>query len=77
LTLTALGFPVRQSAVFDHATKAALMRFQKAAGLVADGVAGPKTSAALAARFSGLPKRPNMLIRLIALVWKLLRALFQ
>jgi N-acetylmuramidase/Putative peptidoglycan binding domain len=70
LTLTALGYPVKPTATFDHATKAALMRFQKASGLAADGIAGPKTAAALAARFSALPKRRNWLIRLFALIWK-------
>jgi N-acetylmuramidase/Putative peptidoglycan binding domain len=70
LTLTALGYPVKPTATFDHSTKAALMRFQKASGLAADGIAGPKTAAALAARFSALPKRRNWLIRLFALIWK-------
>lgn len=77
LTLTALGHPVQASGVFDHATKAALMRFQKAAGLAADGVAGPKTAAALAARFSTLPNKQSRLRRWLALVWNLLRALFR
>lgn len=75
LTLTALGYPVKPSAVFDHATKAALIRFQKAARLVADGVAGPKTSAALAARFSVLPKRHGRLRHVFAFMWKLIRPL--
>jgi N-acetylmuramidase/Putative peptidoglycan binding domain len=70
LTLTALGYPVKPTATFDHATKAALARFQKASGLAADGIAGPRTAAALAARFSALPKRRNWLIRLFALMWK-------
>jgi N-acetylmuramidase/Putative peptidoglycan binding domain len=70
LTLTALGYPVKPSATFDHATKAALMRFQKASGLAADGIAGPKTTAALAARFSALPRHRNWLIRLFGILWK-------
>jgi N-acetylmuramidase/Putative peptidoglycan binding domain len=76
LTLTALGYPVKPTATFDHATKAALMRFQKASGLAADGVAGPKTAAALAARFSSLPRSQGRLRRVLALIWKLLRWLF-
>jgi hypothetical protein len=70
LTLTALGYPVKPSATFDHATKAALIRFQKAAGLVPDGIAGPKTAAVLASRFSAVPKRRNWLIRLLGALWK-------
>jgi hypothetical protein len=70
LTLTALGYPVKPTATFDHATKAALINFQKASGLTTDGIAGPKTAAALAARFSALPKRRNWLIRLFALMRK-------
>jgi murein L,D-transpeptidase YcbB/YkuD len=70
LTLTALGYPVKPTATFDQATKAALMRFQKAAGLVADGIAGPKTAAALASRFATLPKRRNWLVSLVGLLWK-------
>jgi hypothetical protein len=70
LTLTALGYPVKPTATFDHATKAALMRFQKAAGLAADGIAGPKTTAALAERFSKLPKRRHWIIRLFGVFWE-------
>jgi hypothetical protein len=70
LTLTALGYPVKPTATFDHATKAVLMRFQKAAGLAADGIAGPKTTAALAERFSRLPKRRHWLIRLLGVFWE-------
>jgi hypothetical protein len=69
LTLTALGYPVKPTATFDHATKAALMRFQKASGLASDGIAGPKTTAALAARFSALPRSRNWLTRFFGLIW--------
>jgi N-acetylmuramidase/Putative peptidoglycan binding domain len=72
LTLTALGYPVKATATFDHATKAALARFQKASGLTADGIAGPRTAAALAARFSALPKRRNWLVRLFAVLSKII-----
>lgn len=77
LTLTALGYPVKPTATFDHATKVALMRFQKAAGLAVDGVAGPKTTAALSARFSGRPKKQRLMRRLLSPVWKFMLWLFR
>src|SRR5512139_3262679 len=46
--LKKLGFsPGRLDGVFGKKTRAALIRFQKSRGLVADGIAGPRTLAAL------------------------------
>src|SRR5260370_5919444 len=46
--LTRAGLPVGEAHVFDHATESAVMELQRARGLVIDGIAGPKTFAALA-----------------------------
>lgn len=48
--LAAKGFPVGQDGDFDDATETAVQAFQRQAGLVADGIAGPKTLAALLGR---------------------------
>jgi peptidoglycan L-alanyl-D-glutamate endopeptidase CwlK len=46
--LKKLGFnPGRLEGIFGKKTRAALIRFQKSRGLVADGIAGPQTLAAL------------------------------
>ena len=45
--LNAVGLPIDANGVFDDATEAAVSAFQKRAGLIADGVVGPKTLAAL------------------------------
>ncbi|MFD8982445.1 peptidoglycan-binding protein [Streptomyces sp. NPDC059564] len=45
--LAALGSPVTTTGVFDSATTAAVKHFQKAHGLAADGIVGPKTRASL------------------------------
>jgi GH24 family phage-related lysozyme (muramidase) len=42
-TLTARGQPVEVTGVFDHATVAAVIAFQGAMGLDADGIVGPQT----------------------------------
>lgn len=41
--LTERGYPVAISGYFGWRTEAALQRFQRAAGLAADGIAGPRT----------------------------------
>lgn len=48
--LTAVGVPVTLTGFYDSATEAAVRRFQRGAGLVTDGVAGPRTHGALAGR---------------------------
>ena len=45
--LAAAGFKIAATGLFDIDTRAALIAFQKRAGLAADGIAGPKTWAAL------------------------------
>lgn len=45
--LTRLGFQAKADGIFGYGTEAALIKFQKAYGLVADGIAGPKTLAKL------------------------------
>lgn len=45
--LAAKGFTVDQDGEFDDATEAAVQAFQRQSGLVADGIAGAKTLAAL------------------------------
>ncbi len=41
--LTAAGFTGGEEGVFDQATKAAVVQFQKAKGLKVDGIVGPQT----------------------------------
>ena len=62
--LGAAGFATPQSGALDAATSAALLRFQKSAGLAADGIAGPKTWAALRKASEDLPREPNWLAAL-------------
>lgn len=45
--LTRLGFQLKADGIFGYGTEAALIKFQKSQGLVADGIAGPKTLAKL------------------------------
>ena len=54
--LRAAGFNIAADGWFGTATEAALIAFQLRAGLVADGIAGPKTLQALAPR--ARPSRP-------------------
>jgi peptidoglycan L-alanyl-D-glutamate endopeptidase CwlK len=50
-SLRSKGFdPGAIDGAFGHGTEAALVAFQKSAGLLADGIAGPRTLAALAGR---------------------------
>lgn len=46
--LTRMGFQLKADGVFGFGTEAALIAFQKSQGLLADGIAGPKTLAKLA-----------------------------
>lgn len=47
--LTGAGFPLNVTHLYDEATEAAVAAFQRQTGLIDDGIAGPKTYAALAA----------------------------
>ncbi|MBK8457410.1 MAG: DUF3380 domain-containing protein [Phyllobacteriaceae bacterium] len=58
--LTAQGYPVAADGVFGERTRAAVIAFQRANGLSADGVAGAKTLAAL-----GPPATPSLWRRLM------------
>lgn len=48
--LTAAGFPIALTGFYDPSTETAVRRFQRGAGLVADGIAGFRTHWALAGR---------------------------
>lgn len=48
--LTATGVSVALTSIYEPATEAAVRQFQRSAGLVVDGVAGPRTHRALAGR---------------------------
>jgi len=48
--LTATGVPVARTGFYDPTTEAAVRQFQRSAGLVVDGIAGPRTQRALAGR---------------------------
>lgn len=51
--LVGAGFPLDTANRYDEATKAAVVAFQRKGGLIDDGIAGPKTYAALAAGSNG------------------------
>lgn len=61
--LGAAGYASAPTGVFDDATRAALVRFQKTAGLAPDGIAGPRTWAAL--RKAAGTMEPNWLLTLL------------
>ncbi|WP_199898379.1 N-acetylmuramidase domain-containing protein [Methylobacillus glycogenes] len=44
------GYPLKQDALFDQETEGAVRNYQTRMGLVADGLAGPKTISTLLAR---------------------------
>ena len=48
--LTAAGFPIALTGFYDPSTETAVRRFQRGAGLVVDGIAGPRTQTALIGR---------------------------
>ena len=56
------GFDTSATGIFDAATRAALIAFQKSAGLAADGIAGPKTWAALRKAAETPQAEPNWLL---------------
>jgi hypothetical protein len=63
--LTQAGFAVAETGIFDAATRAALFRFQKDARLAADGIAGPKTWAALRRAHEVPQLEPNWLLAVL------------
>jgi N-acetylmuramidase/Putative peptidoglycan binding domain len=60
--LSAAGFSAASTGIFDNATRAALIGFQKSSGLAADGIAGPRTWAALRKAGQTPPSEPNWLL---------------
>ena len=66
--LSMAGFAVSPTGVFDEATRAALLKFQKSAGLAADGIAGPKTWAALRKAAKSEPAEPNWLLAFLQFI---------
>jgi peptidoglycan hydrolase-like protein with peptidoglycan-binding domain len=60
--LDAAGFEAEPTGIFDAATRAALIAFQKARRLAADGIAGPKTWAALRKPAETPQAEPNWLL---------------
>lgn len=58
--LNATGAAVAETGAFDAATGEAVLAFQRRSGLVADGIVGPRTRAALAAAATArAPERPT------------------
>lgn len=55
--LNAAGFKIDANGIYDDATEAAVGKFQKRAGLIADGIAGAKTLSAL----TGGARNPRLL----------------
>jgi N-acetylmuramidase/Putative peptidoglycan binding domain len=62
LALSAAGYAAAPTGIFDRATSAALIAFQKAHGLEADGIAGPKTWGALRKEAETPKAEPNWLL---------------
>ena len=66
--LCAAGFAAAPSGIFDGPTRTALIRFQKSRGLAADGVAGPKTWAALRKAAEKPEAEPNWLMAFVKFI---------
>ena len=62
LDLACAGFKTAPTGIFDEQTRAALVAFQKTAGLAADGIAGPKTWTALRKAAEKPQAEPNWLL---------------
>lgn len=73
LQLTAAGYPVTSSGIFDLSTKAALKSFQRASNLVADGLFGEKSAMALAQKLPPI----SFLMWLASSFKRLARLIFQ
>lgn len=66
--LAAAGFKTAATGVFDAQTRAALIAFQKSARLAADGIAGPKTWAALRKAAETPQAEPNWLLAFVRFI---------
>ena len=66
--LTRAGFTTAATGIFDAQTRAALVAFQQTAGLAADGIAGPKTWAALRKAAQTPQAEPNWLLAFVRFI---------
>ncbi len=66
--LSAAGFETAPTGIFGEATRAGVIAFQKSAGLAADGIAGPKTWAALRRAAEKPQTAPNWLMAFVKFI---------
>ena len=66
--LGAAGINITATGIFDARTRAALVAFQKSAGLAADGIAGPRTWAALRKAAETPQAEPNWLLAFVRFI---------
>ncbi len=66
--LSTAGLAISVTGIFDEATRAALVKFQKSAGLATDGIAGPKTWSALRKAAKAEHAEPNWLLAFLQFI---------